>query len=121
MVIVTVRLLLLAQLNISSSINDIVLSLTVLGIGFGLFSSPNTRAAMSSVERSKLGVASGSLGTMRAAGQPIGLAMAGAAIATALPAQIILALFTGLTVQSDMARGGFVIGMSQLLLIGSAI
>jgi EmrB/QacA subfamily drug resistance transporter len=121
MLIVTVGLLLLAQLTTSSSVNDIVSRLTLLGIGFGLFSSPNTRAVMSSVERNKLGVASGSLGTMRAAGQSIGLAMAGAAIATALPAQIILALFSGLTVQSDMARGGFVIGMGQLFLIASAI
>jgi hypothetical protein len=40
---------------------------------------------------------------------------------TALPAQIILQLFSGMTVKSDLARGGFVIGMSQLFLIASAI
>jgi hypothetical protein len=40
---------------------------------------------------------------------------------TALPAQIILELFSGLTIQTDLARGDFVIGMSQLFLIASAI
>jgi hypothetical protein len=38
-----------------------------------------------------------------------------------LPAEIILAFFSGLTVQSDLARGGFVIGMGQVFLIWSAI
>jgi hypothetical protein len=41
-------------------------SQVILGCGFALFSSPNTNAVMSSVERKFFGVASGSMGTMRA-------------------------------------------------------
>jgi hypothetical protein len=41
----------------------------VLGIGFALFSSPNTNATMSAVENKFYGVASATLGTMRLTGQ----------------------------------------------------
>jgi len=121
MLIVTIGLLLLSQLNAASPVGDIVLRLTFLGIGFGLFSSPNTRAVMSSVEGSKLGVAAGTLSTMRATGQSIGLAMATAVIATSLPPQLMLQLFTGLTTQSAIAGGDFILGMSNVFLISSAI
>ena len=47
----------------------IVLLLLLMGIGFGLFSSPNSNAIMSSVEKRYLGVASGVVGTMRMVGQ----------------------------------------------------
>jgi MFS family permease len=43
--------------------------LVLLGLGFGLFSSPNTNAVMSSVERRSYGVASSVLATMRLIGQ----------------------------------------------------
>jgi EmrB/QacA subfamily drug resistance transporter len=121
MVIVTVGLLLLSQLNAASPVGDIVLRLTFLGIGFGLFSSPNTRAVMSSVGADKLGVASGTLSTMRATGQSVGLALATAVIATAIPPQLMLQLFTGMTTQSTIAGGDFIIGMSKVFLIASGI
>jgi EmrB/QacA subfamily drug resistance transporter len=121
MVIVTVGLLLLSQLTTASPISDIVLRLTLLGIGFGLFSSPNTRAVISSVDGSKLGVASGTLSTMRATGQSIGLAMAGAVIATSLPPQVMLQLFTGLTAQSTIAGEDFITGMSKVFMIAAGI
>jgi EmrB/QacA subfamily drug resistance transporter len=121
MIIVTVGLLLLSQLTAASPVDDIIMRLTFLGIGFGLFSSPNTRAVMSSVERKKLGVASGTLSTMRATGQSVGLALATAVIATAIPPQLMLQLFVGLTTQSPIAAGGFVIGMSKVFLIAAGI
>lgn len=51
----------------------IVLLLIMMGIGFGLFSSPNSNAIMSSVEKRHLGVASGVVGTMRMTGQMISM------------------------------------------------
>jgi EmrB/QacA subfamily drug resistance transporter len=47
----------------------LVAGLAVLGLGFGLFSSPNTNAVMGSVDRRSYGVASATLGTMRLSGQ----------------------------------------------------
>ncbi len=54
----------------------IVLSLILLGFGFGLFSSPNTNAVMSAVERRQYGVASATLSTMRTIGQMLSLSVA---------------------------------------------
>jgi hypothetical protein len=45
----------------------------LLGFGFALFSSPNMNAVMGSVEKKSYGVASGTLGTMRAVGQVLSM------------------------------------------------
>ncbi len=47
--------------------------LTIMGIGFALFSSPNTNAIMGSVDSKFYGVASGSVGTMRMIGQMLSM------------------------------------------------
>ena len=54
----------------------IVISLMVLGFGYGLFSSPNTNAIMSSAHRKHLGLASGMVATMRSLGQLLSMAIA---------------------------------------------
>jgi hypothetical protein len=54
----------------------IVILLALMGTGFGLFSSPNSNAIMSSVEKKLLGVASGVVGTMRMAGQMMSMGIA---------------------------------------------
>jgi EmrB/QacA subfamily drug resistance transporter len=50
--------------------------LIIMGVGFGFFSSPNSNAIMSSVEKRHLGVASGVVGTMRMIGQMMSLGIA---------------------------------------------
>lgn len=69
-------LLLLALLRAGTSLGFVVASLAVLGFGFALFSSPNTNAVMSSVEKKHYGVASATLGTMRLVGQMLSMGMA---------------------------------------------
>ena len=59
--------------------------LVALGAGFALFSSPNTNAVMSAVERRHFGVASATLGTMRMVGQMLSMGVA----------MLIFALFLG--------------------------
>jgi hypothetical protein len=56
-----------------------------MGTGFGLFSSPNSNAIMSSVEKKYLGVASGVVGTMRMVGQMLSMGIA----------MMLLALYIG--------------------------
>ena len=68
-----VGLALLIPLGAATKGIYIIVSLMVLGVGFGLFSSPNTNAVMSSVERKYYGVASGALGTMRLTGQMLSM------------------------------------------------
>ena len=69
-------LLLFAFLNEGTALSLIVANLSLLGLGFALFSSPNTNAVMSSVEKRFYGVASGTLGTMRLIGQTLSMAVA---------------------------------------------
>lgn len=61
-------LFILNFLDASTSLLSIVATLVSLGFGFALFSSPNTNAVMASVDKKFYGVASGTLGTMRATG-----------------------------------------------------
>jgi MFS family permease len=59
----------------STSVWKIILALILIGVGFALFSSPNTNAVMGSVEKKFYGVASSTLGTMRLLGQAISMAI----------------------------------------------
>ncbi|SDC57292.1 MFS transporter [Williamwhitmania taraxaci] len=76
MTIIAVGLCLLLPINDSTSNGYIVAALLILGIGFGLFSSPNTNAIMSSVEKRYLGIASATVGTMRLTGQMMSMGIA---------------------------------------------
>ena len=51
----------------------IYVSLVLLGLGFALFSSPNTNAVMSAVQKRHYGVASATVGTMRLLGQMLSM------------------------------------------------
>lgn len=69
MALTAAALLLFAFLRTSTTFYVLVSGLALLGLGFGLFSSPNTNAVMGSVDRRFYGVASATLGTMRLSGQ----------------------------------------------------
>jgi EmrB/QacA subfamily drug resistance transporter len=81
MAIVSVGLVLLGFINEVTSIFFIILSQIFLGLGFALFSSPNTNAMMSSVEKRVYGVASAMVGTMRLIGQVLSMGIATLSIA----------------------------------------
>jgi uncharacterized membrane protein YtjA (UPF0391 family) len=65
--------------------NQIIGNLMLLGLGLGLFTSPNTNAIMSSVERRFLGIASATVATMRLIGQILSMALV----------MLILSMFLG--------------------------
>jgi EmrB/QacA subfamily drug resistance transporter len=69
MAITTIGLFLFVPLSETTGLASIVAYLALVGFGFALFSSPNTNAIMSSVERRFLGIASAIVGTMRLTGQ----------------------------------------------------
>jgi EmrB/QacA subfamily drug resistance transporter len=69
MSIIAVGLGLLAMVGRETSTVLVTIYLLLLGFGFALFSSPNTNAIMSSVEKKLYGVASAMFGTMRLTGQ----------------------------------------------------
>jgi len=76
MVLTAVGLFLLIFLDEKTTTPFIIASLILLGLGFALFSSPNTNAVMSSIEKRFYGVASGTLGTMRTTGMMLSMGMA---------------------------------------------
>jgi MFS family permease len=75
MALTTAGLIMLVFLQNNTGLAFILVSLAVLGLGFGFFSSPNTNAVMSSVDKKFYGAASGMLGTMRLTGQMFSMAM----------------------------------------------
>lgn len=92
--IIAVGLALLIPIGKNTSITYLIVAQAILGFGFGLFSSPNTNSVMGSVEKKFLGIASGTVATMRLTGQ-----MASMGIAT-----LILQLYIG---KSDINPGNY--------------
>ncbi len=68
-----VGLILCVWLDSNTSILWVLGSLSLLGLGFGLFSSPNSNAIMGSVDRKDYSVASATLATMRLLGQMLSM------------------------------------------------
>jgi MFS family permease len=68
-----VALLMFVFLGDGTPLWYIMVTLAVNGFGIGIFSSPNTNAVMGSVSRKYLGVAAGTLGTMRTAGMMVSM------------------------------------------------
>ncbi len=69
-------LFLFVFLTAATPVAYVVAGLALLGFGFALFSSPNTNAVMSSVDRGSYGLASATLGTMRLTGQMLSMGIA---------------------------------------------
>ena len=69
MALTVVSLFLFSLVHESTPLPFIVACLLLSGLGFALFSSPNTNAVMGSVERKFYGLATGTLATMRVTGQ----------------------------------------------------
>ena len=74
--VISFGLILLCFVNDDTHIAFLIALLLMLGVGFGLFSSPNSNAIMSSVEKKHLGIASGVVGTMRMVGQMMSMGIA---------------------------------------------
>jgi EmrB/QacA subfamily drug resistance transporter len=85
MAIMVLGLLSLALLPLEFALPDLIWRLAVLGLGQGLFMSPNSSAVLGAVPRPRVGTASGTLAQMRVNGQALGIALSGAIVATRLP------------------------------------
>ena len=89
----------------------IIALLLLMGIGFGLFSSPNSNAIMSSVEKRHLGVASGVVGTMRMVGQMFSMGIA----------MMLIAVFIGKESINPSTYPGLISGMRTGFVIFSLL
>jgi len=92
-------LALLALLPSDPTTADIVWRLTICGLGFGLFQSPNNKAIITSAPRERSGGASGMQSSARLLGQSLGAALAAVlfGLISGNPTPVILWLGAGLS------------------------
>jgi hypothetical protein len=81
-------LLSLTQIPLDFAFPDLAWRLVLLGVGQGLFMSPNSSAVIGSVPGRRVGTASGILAQMRVTGQALGIALSAAIVATRLPVHL---------------------------------
>lgn len=74
LLITTVGLILIGYLNINSTYTEIVVRIAILGLGNGLFQSPNNSIVMSLVPKNKLGIAGSINALVRNMGMVFGIA-----------------------------------------------
>jgi MFS family permease len=116
MAIVSLSIFALSLLGAYSDWWDTALRLTALGTGHAFFSSPNTNATMSSVEKNRYGVAAAILSTMRFTGQAISLAVATSVLSGSVGRGVVLG-----NSGPGVPVGAFMTGMRTALTILSAI
>lgn len=80
MCVAATGLFFMSGLNASNDVWDVAWRLAIVGLGVGMFQSPNNSAVMGSVPPQHLGIASGILSAMRNVGMVLGIAVAGAVL-----------------------------------------
>jgi MFS family permease len=82
MMVLTIGIVLLSQLNQTSTVAQIGFVLAIVGLGTGTFISPNNSAIMGAAPRERQGIAAGLLATARSTGMVLGVGIAGAIFTT---------------------------------------
>jgi EmrB/QacA subfamily drug resistance transporter len=101
---------------------QLAVGLGVMGLGGGLFYPPNTSAAMNASPKNRLGIASGTLATLRQAGMVTSFALALAVAAGSLPRDVMMKLFVGTNVALGSAPMlAFVTGMHNAFLVSTVL
>jgi len=105
-------LLWLTFLQPETPYQTVALELALMGLGGGMFYSPNTSAAMNAAPKNRLGIASGALVTLRQTGMVTSLALAMAVAASTMPQDDMMKLFVGTNVTlGSTTMQSFVLGM----------
>ncbi len=107
MAILALGMLLLSRLTAESAMSSVVIGLAIVGLGIGIFVSPNNSALLGSAPRHRQGIASGILATCRNVGMVLGVGLAGAIFTTIMEASgdgaLIQAADTGFIVAAGIA------------------
>lgn len=111
MILTLASLLGLMFLKTDSSLTYITTMLVILGLGFGLFTSPNTNSIMSAVEKKDYGIASGLNATMRVFGQTLSM----------MVATLLISFYLGKNPVSPENAGLFLQSMKVYFVVFSAM
>jgi EmrB/QacA subfamily drug resistance transporter len=110
------------KLTPSTPYSSMVFGLVLVGLGGGLFWSPNTSAAMNGAPKDRLGIASATLATLRQTGMVTSFALALAVAAGSLPREAMMKLFVG----TSIALGSgpmqeFVVGIRHAFVVSAVL
>jgi EmrB/QacA subfamily drug resistance transporter len=115
MAVFAVGLIVLGTLAATASLMMLAAALALIGVGIGLFTTPNNSALMGAAPRHRQGIASGVLASARNVGMVLGVGLAGAVFTTILTRGGAQALERGVSmtlfVSSGVAAVGAVISM----------
>jgi EmrB/QacA subfamily drug resistance transporter len=111
----------LCGLGARTPLGLVIADLGLLGLGFGLFSSPNTNAIMSSVAPKFYGIASSTVATMRLIGQMLSMAIVMVIITRFVGHVQINAANVGLFLQSSRVAFAVFAGLCVLGVCASAV
>jgi len=106
----------------SAPLWNVELLLVVIGLGLGLFSSPNISSVMGSVPPERRGVASGIRATVFNAGNVISIGLVAYVVTTAIPYHVVSEIITGgYTSLTPGDATGFVTGMGRAFIVAAVI
>ncbi len=108
----------LSNLTANSAIIFMILGATTLGLGSGLFLTPNNSAVMGSIPNSKRGVASGMLAMMKYIGMVLGVAISGA-VFTSSRQRLMISLKTQNPQSIQLTNAAFVGALHITYLVGA--
>lgn len=111
MAVTAAGLFMLCFLGANTPVYYVIISLIVVGSGYALFSSPNTNAIMSAVDRKYYGTASGIISTMRQGGMMTGLAIA----------TMMFSIFTGNARVTPAMHPAFILSVRWAFIISTIL
>lgn len=109
-------------LTATTPLLQIEIILALIGLGLGLFSSPNISSVMGSVPPQRRGVASAVRATVFNAGNVVSIGLVAYIITTVIPYQVVSGIIIGgYTVLSPSESMGFVTGVSRAFIVTAII
>jgi EmrB/QacA subfamily drug resistance transporter len=104
MVVSGVALALMTTLSVSTPYWETALWLFLVGIGSGMFNSPNTAAMMGTVPQHRRGIAAGARMMLQNTGAVISIAFVLAIVTAAVPKDVLFQIFSGLASGLSQAK-----------------
>ncbi len=121
MLITAVGLALMTTLEASTAYWESGLWMFIVGIGSGVFNSPNTAAMMGAVPSQRRGIAAGTRTMLQNTGAVISIAFVLAIVTAAVPKDVLLKIFSGVTSGlSDASLAPFIGNMHTALWVLAA-
>lgn len=100
------------EIKATTSMTELIIWMIIMGLGSGMFFSPNTSAIMSNVPVEKRGIAAGTRTMMNNAGTVISIALAMGVISSSITPEALQGLFVGTQVGSKgIAIAQFIKGL----------